>query len=1621
MGAQVRKAFAGKLGAGILLAAVLAAVLACGLLGAPNAYGDSGSAEKAESDTGGTVLSNDALFRCIVRLHPQGQMSAVNVEDNGGGRNSKHVWLYNIGDSSRLMLMKAIGSEDSYNISFFNGSGTDEVVDRRFAIDNDNLDLTAEKRNKGVDCENFQFIQNDDGTYYVYCKKYDKYWGLKDSGYDNKNRLKLVSLADAQKWEMEVVGHALETEDLGATKSRYDSFTFANSAGEPVSGNNWMSKLPGGMRLSDVCIPGAHDSGTASVSMNHAAQCQQFDYTDMLNAGLRYFDLRIGPDTCIVHNSTTCYYRGEIMNLGDVENMVDGFLNENPGETVILQVKIDRGDIEARDAAILELQKWVRSGRVWCGDHVPTLDEVRGKVVIISRFTGSYEFVTGDGGQIHIEKKDVDYTLDGYGQWALDAQYWVDSADQTSGLASSGDNYEVWTQDNYGKVGDTKEHYWTNSIFDETKGAQARRDAAAANGKNAWVISYTSCTIFGQAKYPQEMARDQNPRLISALRKNLASGDRTFIGVICSDFSDEMLAQLVYRHNFAVQHVTVRGITADGVEPLLPVCFEMAPGTSGAHLINRYDELKTYFSQKSDYLPHDVASIGGMLHKNPMASYAGEQEYAADKLDMASLPANGDYTLYVALDRPVKYGVTLELAAPGCTDVASGVDGDDWSGQTPKPAFRTIKGSPYSVTVVNGSPRAYWVADAEVSSALTGSLDVSPRYAYAEIETDFGYRFTTGKASVSYDAGSGARPLSNCKATLMDAHRMQVVARTDGVAHSLEKVEATEPTCVEPGMLGHYRCETCGRLFLSTKPGASPVPEDSLLIPATGEHAAGDPQVENRVEPTCTEPGSYEEVVRCTACGVELSRETKPGDAALGHDWDEWVNVQEATEITEGLRQRTCTREGCGAVEQDVIPSPGHVHELVYVAQVNPGCVTQGVGAHYECACGAWFHDEAHEQEATINELRIPATGHTALNNITPEKANVVEATCTSPGSYRNVYKCAKCGRVLKTEHVAVEALAHDWGEPTYVWSEDGGTVTATRICNRDADHPHVETEVAEVVAEVVQPASCETAGEQILTATFQNEAFGTQTKEEELPAFGHDWDEGVVTAEPTCTAKGVVTYTCANDATHTRTEAIPATGQHAFVTTVVDGTDTATCTQGGHSDVMTVCAVCGLVKQTERQETQPLGHAWGKASYTWAKDLSQVSASHTCAVCGETEELAVDTVPEVDLEPTCESAGEQTVYAVFPSDASYDAEDAGLYAFETQEKIAEIPALGHSWDAGTITVKPTKGEPGVRAFTCARCGATRTEAIPAGWWVRLSGGTRYDTMAAIAGAGFSKSGYAVLATGKNFPDALAASALAGSYDCPVVLTAPGKLSTQAGDTLKKLGVKNVFVMGGTGAVSADVEKAVGATGISVTRVAGATRQETAVKALGQVKARSGGKVPAVIVATAYSYPDALSIGPLSYEKAAPIVLTQRDGTLSVETLAAVKASGAKAAVIVGGTAAVSDKVESQLKSAGATTVTRLAGKNRYETSVAVAEYASANGLGYATPSVATGKDFPDALAGAALAGSKGSVLLLASDEKSATVPFLTGVKSQVAGGYFLGGESAVSKSLATHIEQSTK
>ena len=83
------------------------------------------------------------------------------------------------------------------------------------------------------------------------------------------------------------------------------------------------------------------------------------------------------------------------------------------------------------------------------------------------------------------------------------------------------------------------------------------------------------------------------------------------------------------------------------------------------------------------------------------------------------------------------------------------------------------------------------------------------------------------------------------------------------------------------------------------------------------DHEAGNPVRENVVNPTCTKPGSYEEVVYCKHCHKELSRKKVTTDP-LGHDWSEWGVSKKATEEKTGLAVRVCKR--CGEKEYRTIP-----------------------------------------------------------------------------------------------------------------------------------------------------------------------------------------------------------------------------------------------------------------------------------------------------------------------------------------------------------------------------------------------------------------------------------------------------------------------------------------------------------------------------------------------------------------------------------------------------------------------------------------------------------------------------------------------------------------------------
>ena len=325
--------------------------------------------------------------------------------------------------------------------------------------------------------------------------------------------------------------------------------------------------------------------------------------------------------------------------------------------------------------------------------------------------------------------------------------------------------------------------------------------------------------------------------------------------------------------------------------------------------------------------------------------------------------------------------------------------------------------------------------------------------------------------------------------------------------------------------------------------------------------------------------------------------------------------------------------------------------------------------------------------------------------------------------------------------------------------------------------------------------------------------------------------------------------------------------------------------------------------------------------------------------------------------------------------------------------------------------------------------------------WKRLSGEGRYQTGTAIVDEGFTgTSYYAVVATGEGFPDALAASALAGAYDAPVILTngKAGSLGDEARNELVRLGVKKVFIMGGTSAVSTGIEREIAGLngGVAIDRVAGAGRIETSVEACKRVRAAVESGAPTaldfdtVILAVSDNFPDTLSIGPWSYVANAPILLVGRQEDMT-DGVAAMVAQ-ADRVIIVGGTATVGTSVEKRVKGiVGAGNVVRLAGADRYLTSQEIAMWESGQSnaafqpsgqtlLSFEYPAVATGSNFPDALAGAALCGSKGSVMMLANAASDPTVDMLAANKAALKGGYLLGGPSAVSFELAWAIANKT-
>ena len=281
----------------------------------------------------------------------------------------------------------------------------------------------------------------------------------------------------------------------------------------------------------------------------------------------------------------------------------------------------------------------------------------------------------------------------------------------------------------------------------------------------------------------------------------------------------------------------------------------------------------------------------------------------------------------------------------------------------------------------------------------------------------------------------------------------------------------TPPTCTEQG----YTTYTCSRC------------DDSYVADYTDalNHTAGETVIENEVPATCTADGSYDEVVYCTTCNEELSRETKTVEK-LGHDLGEWTVTAPEVPVT---------------------------------------CMTDGKAAIETCYCSRCDYYETRGGET------ISAPGH---KNGEPVKENEVAATCTADGSYDEVVYCTVCTQEISRDTKTVEKLGHDLGGWTVTTpavpatcTTDGKAAIETCHCSRC---DYYETRGGETIAAlnhnykaVAVAPTCTAKGYTKHTCTRCGDSY----TDSETAALGHKWNSGVVTVDPTTTSEGKKKFTC--------------------------------------------------------------------------------------------------------------------------------------------------------------------------------------------------------------------------------------------------------------------------------------------------------------------------------------------------------------------------------------------------------------------------------------------------------------------------------------------------------------
>lgn len=282
---------------------------------------------------------------------------------------------------------------------------------------------------------------------------------------------------------------------------------------------DWMSRLDGSLPISDIALPGTHDSATQYVQLAWFSKCQSLDIGGQLEAGARYLDIRLGADgerLQLMHGFTKCKSSafGGALYLDELLQQCYDFLDAHPTETVVFAVKQEHGD-ESVTAFETLLNAYVQASPAhWLlSETIPSLDEARGKLVLMRR----YEDEAGLGAAAGIPLL-----------WPN--QNGHDDLSLNTAVTDNG-SYRLWVQDRY--------------EYDAADKWAAFTAGIAQNGAEPSDIALHFLSTKGTAAYghPYGFAKTLNAQLAQAPAGELS-------GWIVLDYFSAPLAARIYETNF---------------------------------------------------------------------------------------------------------------------------------------------------------------------------------------------------------------------------------------------------------------------------------------------------------------------------------------------------------------------------------------------------------------------------------------------------------------------------------------------------------------------------------------------------------------------------------------------------------------------------------------------------------------------------------------------------------------------------------------------------------------------------------------------------------------------------------------------------------------------------------------------------------------------------------------------------------------------------------------------------------------------------------------------------------------------------------------------------------------